>query len=172
MKDIISEIRLRNWAKQTPYRVILAFPGSGKTTTVKQLRFQKGVPSPVDLDIKGLNGRMLTPSEQTALGELTAKLVATNHMVFSFAYYFNPDCLPTGTRVLVVLPEPDLKNAWAKRIADRGDVEFANTTRAEWQKWITDWQRWIRRYENRLNIEVAYIHDPRTYLNTLLPEVE
>lgn len=148
------EIRLlRKW------NVIVAFPGSGKTTLVKQAN--AGVePSKrkfVDFDIRGprspLSVEILNGNGEAVKGYLDAGCT-----VFSFMNYFNWDVLPQQQHVAVVMPEPESHDAFVEMLTERGDDESFITEYSEnFTKWIRDWLSAVDKIQARQNVEVFYL---------------
>lgn len=144
-------------------KLVLAFPGTGKTNCVKGLRStgkRGAAPVAADFDIKGVgNDRarvQLIPKTQKAMGNLVAQMMRDKVIVFSFLNYFNEDALdPSAGSVLVVVPKAT-KDEWADRIAKRGDSdEFVQTVRDEFDSWRSNWLARTGKLMKRMHVFVA-----------------
>jgi hypothetical protein len=147
-------------------RLVLAFPGTGKTSCVKHLRKvgkRGGPPVVADFDIKGVGNDIanvdLIPKSQRAMGELVNQFMLDNVIVFSFMHYFNLDCINPGAgSVLVTYPEAT-PNEWAERIRERGDSDaFVDLVRQHLDEWKDDWVSETKTLAKRLKVIVVPVH--------------
>jgi hypothetical protein len=132
----------REFANHFP--LVLAIPGSGKTTVVKALNepFQPGARPAVDLDIKGPKGRDQPALMSEALS-FYVKAALTSHVsVFSFLHYFDWTGVP-DVPTFIFVPDEGAIDAWIERIGERDgkDAPFFREAKANLAQWQKDWVR-------------------------------
>lgn len=116
-------------------KVIVAFPGCGKTSTVKAL-IRTGYKA-MDFDIKGLKGKRCNKDLNTnfILGYLQE-----GYTIFLHNGAINFYKLSRDTEVKLFVPCYGCKDAWVKRLKKRGDgYIFLHEVMRNWCEWIDDY---------------------------------
>jgi hypothetical protein len=156
-------VKLRSMLNDANVRLVLAFPGTGKTTCVKGLRETGDLDKPpitCDFDLKGLGGSHCdihkVPKTLAVAGDLVNQMMKDGIIVFSFLNYANLDRVsPSAGNVIVTIP-PEQKEDWIKRIKQRGDSEsFVKLMDDKYFEWRGDWIRDAETLGKRLNVEIV-----------------
>lgn len=156
---------LREMLNEQNVRLVLAFPGTGKTTCVKGLRETGKLDEPpvtCDFDLKGLGGSHcdihLVPKVLSIAGSLVNQMMHDGIIVFSFLNYANLDRVdPSAGKVIIAIP-PEDKEAWIKRLRQRGDSEsFVQLMSDKYDEWRTDWITDAKNLSKRLDVETTVI---------------
>lgn len=172
--DRIDAMCIKMFLDRRKINVVLALPGSGKTTVVKALRdlgARDEAPVACDLDLRGIAAHTsdlhLIPRTTWAMGELVNAMAQEDIFVFSFARYFNPQALRCRPRCLMVIPS-DTPEERAAIIRARGDKEvFAQTVLNEFSSWIESWLDQVPMYEQYMDVTVVRAA-PGEYLSDTL----
>lgn len=152
-------------------KIILGFPGVGKTTLVKAMNagIRNDVKPAVDLDIKGRKPN--SPAVQAVLGKLVKAYLDEGLTVFSFMGYFNFDVLPTDVEIVVAHPNPDLKQEWINRIILRqGEGDFTEELNRNWETWLPGWvnaEQKLKRFQRVVRVQI----EPDQYLPQVLDDL-
>lgn len=152
-------------------KIILGFPGVGKTTLVKAMNagIRNDLKPTVDLDIKGRKPN--SPAVQSALGRLVKTYLEEGLIVFSFMGYFNFDVLPTDTEIIVAHPNPDLKQEWIDRIILRQEEgDFTKELDENWETWLPGWvnaEQKLKRFRRVVRVQI----EPDQYLPQVLDDL-
>jgi hypothetical protein len=156
-------VKLRSMLDDANVRLVLAFPGTGKTTCVKGLRETGKLDEPpitCDFDLKGLGGSHCdihkVPRTLSIAGDLINQMMKDEIIVFSFLNYANLDRVdPSAGNVIVTIPPEDKEN-WIKRLRQRGDSEsFVNLMNDKYFEWRDDWIRDAEQLGKRLNVTIV-----------------
>jgi hypothetical protein len=156
---------LREMLNERNVRLVLAFPGTGKTTCVKGLRETGKLEEPpvtCDFDLKGLGGSHcdihLVPKVLSLAGSLVNQMMHDGIIVFSFLNYANLDRVdPTAGKVIIAIP-PEDKVAWIKRLKQRGDSEsFVQLMSDKYDEWRADWIAEADRLAKRLDVMTTVV---------------
>lgn len=159
-------------------KIIVGFPGAGKTFYVKKVRHldESLHLGAVDLDIKGPDFLKKAELPYPILWAMTNYIEACLDLgldVLTHVNAFDPYREYKATIILFV-PKRNVRFKWCKRIFERGDEHFSDVMWENWNQWIADWLRFAKLLkENGNTVEVIRMN-AKQYITDFfdIPEVD